>query len=334
MIKWATALRLLCMPDEVLPGAGPSRLVRSTTEVSKEDAADYWSDMVCRSLVEVAARPASRGQFQGQIERFTVDEFGFSMIASDPQEVSRTGRLIAQGGEDYAMVNIQVSGQGTAAQDGRTVVLRPGAMTFLDSTRPFQLFFDGAFSQLVVQLPLRALPRRVLAEATAVELSADGPGRLVSDFLLGMERQHRIDPDSAGVLAPHVVGLVSAALSFAGRGRPDPQTSAALTWERAHQLIRRRAKDPSLDADAVAASCGVSRRTLFRALSQAGETTFTSLLRRVRVENVRRALRETPHRSLAVIARECGFGGEAQMYRAFREVTGTTPAAYRGRSRS
>jgi len=100
------------------------------------------------------------------------------------------------------MVNIQVSGQGTAAQDGRTVVLRPGAMTFLDSTRPYKLFFDGAFSQLVVQLPLRALPRRVLAEATAVELSADGPGWLVSDFLVGMERQHRIDPDSVGTLGP------------------------------------------------------------------------------------------------------------------------------------
>jgi AraC-like DNA-binding protein len=322
------------MDDEVLPGDAPSRLVRSTTEVSAEDAADYWSDMVRRSLVEVAARPASPGQFRGKIEHFTVDEFGFSVIASDAQEVSRTGRQIARGREDYAMVNIQVSGQGTAAQDGRTVVLKPGAMTFLDSTRPYNLLFDDAFSQLVIQLPLRALPRRVLAEATAVELSADGPGRLVSDFLLGMERQHRIDPDSVGVLAPHAVGLVGAALSLAGQERPGPQSSAALTWERAHQLIRRRAKDPSLNADAVAAACGVSRRTLFRALSQAGETTFTSLLRRVRVENVQRALRETPHRSLAAVARECGFAGEAQMYRAFREVTGMTPAAYRGRSRS
>jgi AraC-like DNA-binding protein len=145
---------------------------------------------------------------------------------------------------------------------------------------------------------------------------------------------HRGRCAPAGVLAPHAVGLVSAALSFAVRGRPDAQTSAELTWERAHQLIRRRAKDPLLDADAVATACRVSRRTLFRALSQAGETTFTSLLRRVRVENVRRALRETPHRSLAVIARECGFAGETQMYRAFREITGTTPGAFRGRGRS
>ncbi|MFD7282884.1 AraC family transcriptional regulator [Streptomyces sp. NPDC059862] len=31
------------------------------------------------------------------------------------------------------------------------------------------------------------------------------------------------------------------------------------------------------------------------------------------------------------MARECGFGGEAQLYRAFRTVTGMTPDAYRSR---
>jgi AraC-like DNA-binding protein len=72
--------------------------------------------------------------------------------------------------------------------------------------------------------------------------------------------------------------------------------------------------------------CSNSGRSIF---TQAGETTFTSLLRQVRVENMRRALRDSPDRPLAVIARDCGFAGEAQMYRAFREVTGMTPGAYR-----
>jgi AraC-like DNA-binding protein len=157
------------------------------------------------------------------------------------------------------------------------------------------------------------------------------PGRrgLISDFFLGMERQHRTDPRSIGGLAPHAAGLISSALTYAVRARPDARSDGAVTWERARQFVRRQATDPSLDAGVVAAACGVSRRTLFRALSQAGETTFTSLLRQVRVENMRRALRDSPDRPLAVIARDCGFVGEAQMYRAFREVTGMTPGAYR-----
>jgi AraC-binding-like domain len=45
------------------------------------------------------------------------------------------------------MVNIQVKGRGYLSQDGRTTVLQPGAMTMLDSTRPYSLRFSGAFSQ-------------------------------------------------------------------------------------------------------------------------------------------------------------------------------------------
>ncbi|HUN34509.1 MAG TPA: AraC family transcriptional regulator [Trebonia sp.] len=318
------------MHGENLSGGIPNgRLVRSTVDVANEDAADYWSDIVCRSLVKVAARPVSRTQFTGRIEHFTVDELGFSVVAAEAQEVCRTGRQIARGREDYAMINIQVSGQGAVSQDGRGALLTPGAMVFLDSTRPYTLQFDDAFSQLVVQVPRQSLPGRVLSEATAVEVSASGPGRLISDFLVGMERQHRLDPKAVSVLAPHAVGLVTSALSLASGTRPTEQSSAALTRERVQQFIRRQASDSSLDADGVAAACGISRRTLFRALSEAEGTTFTALLRQVRVENMRRALRDRPDRPLAILGQECGFAGEAQMYRAFREVTGTTPAAYR-----
>jgi AraC-like DNA-binding protein len=318
------------MHGEAVPtDASNSRLIRSTVDVAEDDAAGYWSDMVCRSLVEVAARPASPGSFVGLIEHFTVDELGFSVVSADAQAVSRTRGLIARGREDYAMVNIQISGRAFVDQDGRTTVLTPGAMTFLDSTRPYALRFDNAFSQLIVQVPRQALSRRALTEATAIGLDANGPGRLISDFLLGMERQQRLDPLAASTLAPHAVGLVSSALAFASRARPTGQSSAALTLERVRQFIRRYSTDSALDADMVAAGCGVSRRTMFRALSAAGETTFTAMLRRARVDNMRRALREMPDRSLAAIAQQCGFGGEAQMYRAFREITGTTPAAYR-----
>jgi AraC-like DNA-binding protein len=284
--------------------------------------------MVRYALVEIAARPASRGLFKGRIEHFAVDELEFSVISSEAQHISRTGRLIARGREECAMLNIQLSGHGVVAQDGRATLLRPGAMTFLDSTRPYTLDFDGTFTQLVVQAPQSVVSRRALASATAVELSPSGPGRLISDFLVGMERQHRLDPVAANMLIPHAVGLVNSALGIASRTQPAPRSSAALTRERVHQFIRRHAHDPSLDADAVAVGCGISRRTLFRALSEAEET-FTSVLRQVRVERARSALRNMPRQPLAFIAQHCGFAGEVQMHRAFREIVGTTPAAYR-----
>jgi hypothetical protein len=43
--------------------------------------------------------------FKGQIEHFTIDELGFSVISAEAQDVRRTSRLIARGREDYALIN-------------------------------------------------------------------------------------------------------------------------------------------------------------------------------------------------------------------------------------
>jgi AraC-like DNA-binding protein len=316
-----------------MAGAGDSRQTWSTADVGRDEAADYWSDVVCELIARVSMRPASRDRFSARIEHFTVDELRFSKVASHAQQVSRTRTMIAEGDDEYAMV-IQITGQGTAIQDDRTAVLAPGTMTFLDCARPYGLHFHDSYSHLIVNIPRPVLPRRGLPDATAVTLAPDGPGRLICDFLLGMERQHLSDPGTVRMLAPHAVGLVTSALGFvSGQAPLSEQSTAELTVERVHRFIRQHAADPALDADAVAAACGISRRTLFRALSGTGEATLTSLVREIRVDNMRRALRDTPFRSLGILAYECGFAGEAQMYRAFREVTGTTPAAYRDTAR-
>ncbi|PZG13855.1 helix-turn-helix domain-containing protein [Nonomuraea aridisoli] len=313
--------------DGAAASVGGRRRIRSTADVEAGDASCYWSEMVCRTLVQVAARPMS-DDFSGRIEHFAVDHVGFSLISASAQDVQRTPSLIAGGQEDYALVNIQLDGQSWAAQDDRVTILSKGGMIFIDSTRPYSLSFKGAFSQLIVQVPKALLPRRALADATAVEIGPAGPGRIITDFLTGIEYQHRIDPLSVASLVPHAIGLLDSALSLAVRARIPKPSNAALTRERVRQFIQQHAGTPELDIDMVAAGCGLSRRTLFRALAAEGES-FTSLLRRARVTLVQRMLRAYPDRSLAVVALQCGFAGEAQMYRAFRAVTGTTPATYR-----
>lgn len=314
--------------DPAVASVGGRRQIQSTDEVEAGDASGYWSEMVCRALVQVAARPVS-DDFSGRIEHFAIDRVGFSLISASAQDVKRTRSLIAGGQEDYALVNIQLDGQSWAAQDDRVTILSKGGMTFIDSTRPYSLSFEGAFSQLIVQVPRPLLPRRALVDATAVELGPAGPGRIISDFLTGIEYQHRTDPLSVASLMPHAIGLLDSALSLAVRARIPGPSNAALTRERVRQFVQQHASRPELDVDMVAAGCGLSRRTLFRALAAEGES-FTSLLRRARVTLVQRMLRTSPNRSLAAVAQQCGFAGEAQMYRAFRAVTGTTPATYRG----
>ncbi|GAA4881208.1 helix-turn-helix domain-containing protein [Actinomycetospora straminea] len=303
-------------------GATPAPAAWSTAAVDQDDAFAYWRDVICEAFVQLAARPVAPGPFAGRIEHTGADDLALSLVAAGPQQVDRTPGLIRQGHEDYVLASIQLDGQGVVTQGDRRAALSAGSMAFYDSTRPYTLRFDDPFRQLVVQVPTAALTRRRTDGATAVALPADGPGRLVADFFVGLARQGTVDPG----LVPHALGLLDFALGLAA-GAATEEPGAALR-ERVHRVVARAATDQDVGVDAIAAACRVSRRTLYRVLATEGET-VAGLLRRERVRRARALLRGSPALPLPVVARRSGFAGETQLHRTFRAETGTTPAAYR-----
>jgi AraC-like DNA-binding protein len=303
-------------------GVVSQRVEWSTGDVGVEDAVGYWGDVICDALVQVSARPIRSGVFEGRVRHVDLDDIGLSVVSSGAQTVDRTKRLIARADEDFLLANIQLEGHAQIRQDGRTAFLSQGAMTFVDSSRPYSMNFSAAFSQLIVRVPRWLVPRRSVTEATALVLNPAGPAGVVADFFIGLER---LDPEAAAALVPHSIGLLDSALGWATRTQP---SNRALTRERIYRFVRQHAADPDLDATTVATGCGISRRTLYRALANDSEP-LTALIRRQRVTRAQQLLRSAPQFTVAQIARESGFGGTAQLQRAFQTVAGTTPGAYR-----
>ncbi|MEV7990618.1 AraC family transcriptional regulator [Streptomyces sp. NPDC086077] len=226
------------------------------------DAFRYWSDAVCDACcVRLAARTTGGAPLSGRVERSVVDNLSISIVSSKQQEVARTKRLIELDQAEFVLAYVQMKGATRLRQDGRHVAMSPGSMAFTDSARPYVLEFDEDFPQLAVQVPRSMLPSRVLADATAVELNGSGPGRLVANFLVGLEREQRLDADAVASMMPHTLGLLDFALEWAGKGRISHKGDAALTRERIHHFVRRHVHDPSLDASTVATGCHISRRT-------------------------------------------------------------------------
>ncbi|WP_226356156.1 helix-turn-helix domain-containing protein [Pseudonocardia sp. ICBG601] len=298
----------------------------STATVGTEDAFDYWRDIICDTFVQLAARPRSAEPFGGSIRRRELTGLEMSLVDAGPQDVDRTRSLIARSGEECVLASIQLTGAGAVRQDGREARLAPGAMAFYDSTRPYTLSFDRPFRQLVIQVPKASLAGATARYATAVPLPAHGPGRLVSEFFLGLAREPAT-AEQGRTLVPHALGLLDFALGLAADSVPAGGRSAAVL-QRVRRAVAGGAADPQLDADGVAAACGVSRRTLFRALAEDG-TTFTALLRAERVRRASELLRARPDLCLPVVAARSGFPGEAQLHRAFRRELDTTPGAFR-----
>lgn len=305
----------------------------STADVPQREAFDRWRDLISDTFVPLTAAPTTGRPFRGELRVVAHPAVQLTEVRSTGQHVRRTRQLIAGSSQDFLLASIQVSGHGRVEQDGRTAHLTPGALSFYDSTRPYALHFDSAFEQLVVQVPRQ----RLLAAAgvpddavhvTAVALHADGPGAVLAGFFAALGRLQDTDPLGARQLSAHAPALLATALQLASGHRPAGPDAAALDRQRVLAHLRTHAANPGLDADAVAAACHLSRRAMFRLFE--GETeSWAAALRRLRVERAAELLARQPHRTVAAVGAACGFAGEAQVHRAFRAVTGRTPAEHR-----
>jgi transcriptional regulator GlxA family with amidase domain len=88
--------------------------------------------------------------------------------------------------------------------------------------------------------------------------------------------------------------------------------------------------DEALPVDRIAAGIGMSPRTLSRFCREHFDESPAELVRRLRVDEARRLLEETPLPLKEITART-GFGDASTMWRAFTQRLGVTPAAYRQR---
>jgi transcriptional regulator GlxA family with amidase domain len=88
--------------------------------------------------------------------------------------------------------------------------------------------------------------------------------------------------------------------------------------------------DEALPVDRIAAGIGMSPRTLSRFCREHFDESPAELVRRLRIDEARRLLEETPLPLKEITART-GFGDASTMWRAFTQRLGVTPAAYRQR---
>lgn len=300
----------------------------STSSVAQRDTFAYWRDMICATFVRLHASPVSGTRFAGRIEHVPAGELELSTVEADSQQVRRTRSLITHSDDEYLLASIQIRGQGHVEQDGRTAALSPGQMAFYDSSRPYTLHFEAAFRQLVVQLPKRALGLADTKGLTARSLGRNDPGGVAAAFFTAFQPAVKADPGQSGCLVPHAVSMVSAAAAFADNTRPSADGAEAVLRERAVGFVRAHYADPRLDAETVAAACGVSRRSLYRILGEGG---LAARLRSVRISRAQDMLVECPGFPVGRVGRACGFDSESGFHRAFRAAVGCTPGAYRRR---
>ena len=299
----------------------------------------YWTEMVCDTYVQLDCDAAADARtIEGEIAVDQLATLQLSRVTSTAQHVRRTPARIAWASEDYFLVSIQSHGSGMVVQDGRSARLAPGDFALYDSTRPYELHFDGPFQQYVLKLPGPTL-RTALRDThrlTATSVSGErGAGHLMINMIRTLAADiDTLAPASAVAVADSVTQILIAGLSaLPAADRPALSNLTALHREQIKACVRARLREPGLSVAAIAAQLRLAPSTLHRAW--AGEPcSLADWIWSQRLDAARRDLCDPAlsARGVGEIAFSWGFNDAAHFSRAFRARFGCAPSELRSRA--
>lgn len=313
-------------------------LVLNTDTVPPRERLAYWTDLICNAYVQLECDAAQGERFAGSIRRQVMPGLDLSVVVSEAQRVLRTPRQIARAHDDCFMVSIQTCGQGVLRQDGRDALLNPGDFALYDSTRAYELLFDGDFQQIVFKLPGEQL-RSVLRDTdklTATTVSGRaGAGHLMIGMIKTLwEDIDALEPASAVAVVGGVLNILVAGLqTLPASQRRGVSSLTSYHLARIKGEFDARLSNPALAVGDVARDLDMSVGHIHRLFRQEAMTPAQYIWSR-RLEMCSRDLVDPRHagHSISEIAFSWGFNDAAHFSRSFRERFGASPRDWRHRT--
>jgi len=332
---WLAALTVLDSKGSQVaqPIAGP----RPPEGAETVDDVRGWGTLLAKSFMRFDVESEEPQHFRGSFRVRDVASVEFIGMSTGGHVSHRDAASIEDDGRADYLVCLQVAGEGEFTQGGRSAVVRPGDLTFFDTTRPATVASTDGYRSLCVRVPQRLVdvPRAGMGELSATRFAVDdGLMPAIATMLRTFDAvSDEMAPHVRSLAAHNAIDLLTTLFrSRLGAGAP------ARRWSPDHELadmleyIDRHLFDPDLSPSVVAAAHYMSLRRAHEHFHDAGLTISARILRR-RLERCRRDLLDPAKAAepVAAVGLRWGFRTPSQFGRAFRDAFGDSPAAYRAR---
>ena len=300
----------------------------STDAVEARSRLDYWVGAICECFLEMEASSPTPGRFGCELLSAPLHSLQVNRVRGSAQDVFRTRAAIARSRENfYYLLCKESTPCQVVQQGGHADRLLPGDLSLIDSRRGYELHFPETVDVFSIQLPTQWLETWLPDPRPHLGRRIDGGlgwGLALSAYVRQLSAPIGALP--ASLVADHLGSLLSLALE---REHPPPPLGRDLP-ARIDELLGSRCTEPDLCAADIAATLGISVRTLHRALA-ARQQTFAARLMQHRIQRARRML-ESPafdRVTTAEVGRRVGLADPSHFVRVCRRLTGRTPQALR-----
>jgi AraC family transcriptional regulator, positive regulator of tynA and feaB len=300
-----------------------------------------WNDSSSRSYTPVDVQPRDPAGFRARLLRRAVGDLAISSLSSAAATVIGEPASMrgARGDVPALMLTLYRRGHPAVAHAGRRVDIRPGDILLKDLGQEWRLDVAEEIALVSVRIPAQRLARAIDApeEHIGRALRRERPETaLLASVLIEMGRL-ALEFDSDVPEGPFEDVLLGAArLAFA----TDRRASKPLTLDerRRAELLRMidsRLHDPQFGAAELAATHGLSARTLQRLFARDATTARAVILAR-RLEAAASLLRSSGTSGSSRVTEAAfatGFTDLSHFSRAFQRHFGVAPSQFAGRGR-
>lgn len=286
-----------------------------------------WMRACSTAFVPLRVRSMD-AQFEASLEQVELAPgVTLTSVTSHASDVVRDHAVIAANPREDILLSLHRKGGGAVSQHGRTARMVPGAAVLYDASEPYTLSFPGQMSEIVLQLPRRAVSRvgHAFEDLTARPLQSGGPLRALA-ALAGSVRpevraRERIEDEA---VAQSLFALLLAALAVERASAPPIEGDLLAMALRLH--VDEHASDPALTPQSLADAFHISLRYAQKLFSREDEAPATYIRLR-RLEIAQRELRAGA--AVATAAYRSGFTDVDTFSRAFKREFGAAPSRYR-----
>lgn len=302
--------------------------------VTRVDSLDSFRSAVSSSFVPLQVDSDATGPFMATLSAAGADGVVFTEVNAKPQLVRRTEENIEHGGSGFYKVSLLLSGAGILIQDGREIVMRPGDLSFYDTSRPYSLLFNEKFRNLIMMFPKDRLefPTILTDALTAVSLREQHDlAKAVAPFIAQASPQLPQLPAIARTKLAHTsLELINTMLSAILDVDQTPRNPHEVLLQKIYAYVNAHLGTSELSPTSIAAAHFISLRHL-HALFAEHDTTVSTVIKQRRLEHARADLTDPSLRSrtVASIATRWGFVDAAHFSRVFKQSYGVSPSELR-----
>ena len=309
----------------------------STSDVDDPQRLDYYAEAISSAIDPMRVLRRVEGQFEAGIDCIELGPLSLIHGIGHAHDCIRDRHDIARSsGRNFHLI-LNNGSSWRVTHFGEHLV-RKGDAILLDSRHGYRLDFLSSIDNVHLKLPEAWMkqwipePASLVGNPIAFDAGWGGAlttfmGQLSPELLADAPLPKRVLIDQIGALLALHAGALSGRLPV---GSPPHRQLR----DRIEELLIQRCTESSLTATEVAATLGISPRTLHRSLATCAQT-FGALLMKARVELATRMLESPLFRRLttAEIGRRAGFTDPSHFARVYRRHCGITPSQVQGGGR-